>query len=189
MLKYPVFFVKRYRTTGWPDSWAKAVLNADSNRFDYENRLPAMPHCAESGFLLPVKKMPNLKFYFTAMILLLERRKSAQCCDSAQCRIAQSSDSSLCGIARSQHMFANFSAHSEPHAKILSNDQSPVTQVWLIHEKNRGSKISWDCPFKWWGKFWNACGTVPVGKDSTGTDTAINGKISMRISGTKKRFL
>jgi hypothetical protein len=40
---------------GSPDSWAKAVLNIDSNsrrnsiRFDYENRLTAVRHSAESA--------------------------------------------------------------------------------------------------------------------------------------------
>jgi hypothetical protein len=45
-------------TSGSPDSWAKAVLNIDSNlqrnsiRFDYKNRLRAMLQSAESTFFV-----------------------------------------------------------------------------------------------------------------------------------------
>jgi hypothetical protein len=52
----------------------------------------------------------------------------------ALCRIARSGDSALCGMTRSQNIFANFSANSQPYAKKYS---------W----KNGGSKSSWDCPF------------------------------------------
>jgi hypothetical protein len=50
-------------TNGCPDSWAKAVLKTDSNsrrnsiRFDYENRLRAMPDSAESIFLYDNAKL------------------------------------------------------------------------------------------------------------------------------------
>jgi hypothetical protein len=53
-------------TPGCPDSWAKAVLNIDSNslrnsiRIDYENRLRAMPHSAD--FLLDNAKLNKILF-------------------------------------------------------------------------------------------------------------------------------
>jgi hypothetical protein len=59
-------------TPGSPDSWAKAVLNIDSNcrsnsiRFDAENRLRAMLHSAESIFLLDNR--PFFNFFYCHMV-------------------------------------------------------------------------------------------------------------------------
>jgi hypothetical protein len=69
--QYHEIFVTLYfslnGTSGCPDSWAKEVLNIDSNsrrnsiRYDYENRLRALPRRAESIFLLDNAK---LKFFY-----------------------------------------------------------------------------------------------------------------------------
>jgi hypothetical protein len=58
----PQFF-SSINTPGPPDSWAKAVSNINSYSreiFDYENRLRAMHHCAESLFCVSHPKF----FYF-----------------------------------------------------------------------------------------------------------------------------
>jgi hypothetical protein len=59
---------------------------------------------------------------------------------------AMPKNSAICGIARSQHIFANFSGIRNHMQNYLT--RWSVTQVGLIHEKNRWSKISWDFPFK-----------------------------------------
>jgi hypothetical protein len=52
---FDLWFFSSNNTPGSSDSWDKAVLNIDSNsqrnllRFDYKNRLHAMPHSDSTG--------------------------------------------------------------------------------------------------------------------------------------------
>jgi hypothetical protein len=57
--------------------------------------------------------------------------------------------------ARSHHKFANNSAKAKPNTKIFC--RALTSDLWGIYWwKNRGSKISWHCPFKVGLKF-NFC--------------------------------
>jgi hypothetical protein len=72
--------------------------------------------------------------------------------DSALCRIVGSHDSALCGMARSCDSKSYIRKYLYEFATICKNilTRWSVTQVGLIHEKTRGLKISWDCPFLRW---------------------------------------
>jgi hypothetical protein len=65
---HEIFDTRLFILNGTPDSWAKAVLNIESNwqsnsiRFDAENRLRVMPHSAESIFWLDNARL-NILFY------------------------------------------------------------------------------------------------------------------------------
>jgi hypothetical protein len=71
--------------------------------------------------------------------------------DSALCGIAQSCDSALCGIARSRFSSLNsikYLSKFESICKTVLAHESGDPGV-QFNEKNRGSKISWHCPFKY----------------------------------------
>jgi hypothetical protein len=65
-----------------------------------KNFLPTLGYAAQQGVN-------------SALCCKAESRNSTLCC------IAGSHDSALCSIAWSQHIFANFSANSQPYAKIF----------------------------------------------------------------------
>jgi hypothetical protein len=81
-------------------------------------------------FYLRLRAMPpsvkfKLKIFLPTLRYAAQRGVHSALCriaesfDSALCRIAGSDDSALCGIAGSQHIFAYFSANSQPYAKMF----------------------------------------------------------------------
>jgi hypothetical protein len=143
-----------------PDSWATKVLNTGSDsrrnliRFDYENRLRAMPHSAEFRLCA----MPHSTGSDSALCGKARSFKKVFICDSALCDLVWNSSQQFSCRLRAMGHSAGSTYIREFHCEFATIRKNiltrwSVTQVRFIHEKNRGSKISWNCPFKWYAFF------------------------------------
>jgi hypothetical protein len=100
----------------------------------------------QKKFYLPLCSVPPCVKFKSKIFFPTPRNAAQWGVDSALWRIAWNCDSVLCDIVHSQHIFTNFSANSKPYANILQPVDLWPKWDWLM--KNRGLKISWNCPFK-----------------------------------------